>query len=98
MKKRTNKHMGTKLDDYLKVRLKKKSFKDKFEKERLNVSVGQMVQRIAKKNNLSIRALAKKMGSSLSQVQRLMEDKNVTLNTLKKFADATGKKLEIVLK
>lgn len=93
--KKSNHTVGTTLDDYLHDRLRKKSFKVKFEKAKLKVSVGQMVQRIALQNKLSLRTLAKKMGSSLSQVQRLMEDENITISTLRKFADATGKKLEI---
>jgi len=93
-----NEHVGSDVMEDLKKRLKDEKFKTKFEKQRLKVSIGQMVKRIAKEKKLSIRQLAEKMHSSVSQIQRLIEDRNVSLETLVKFANATGKKLEIKFK
>src|SRR5687768_12297750 len=92
MARKKNSRIGSDVMEDLKERLKSKSFKEKFEKQRLKVAVGQMVRRIAKEKKLSIRDLASRMDSSVSQVQRLFEDKNVSVSTLTKFAAATGKK------
>lgn len=98
MKKKTNPHIGSDFRDFLEGKLKNPSFRKEFEKVRLNLSVSAMVRRIMQHQRLSLRALAKRMQSSISQVQRLLNDENVSLETLAKFATATGKKLFINLK
>lgn len=93
-----NKYVGRSLDDVLKVKLKDDSFRRKFEKARLEISVGQMVRRIMKHRKLTVRQLATKAGISKEQVQRLKADKNVSLDTLAKVAAATDKKVVIDFK
>lgn len=98
MKKKSNPHVGSDFKDYLDEKLKNPSFRKAFERARLNLAISAMVRRIMKHKNLSVRALAKRMKSSISQVQRLLDDENVSLDTLNKFAEATGKKLSIEIK
>lgn len=98
MRTRKNPYRGTNLDDFLKEEFKNPRIKKGAEEMRLKLAVGRMVRRIAKQQRLSFRALAKRMGGSISQIQRLMSDENVNLDTLTKFAVATGKKLHIELK
>lgn len=57
-----------------------------------------MVRRILKHKKMSLRALAKKMDSSVSQVQRLIQDDNVSLDTLARFAAATGSNVSVQIK
>lgn len=90
-----NPHKGADFSDFLKEELKDPAFRREFEKARLNLTVGATVRRIMKHHKLSVRALAKRMQSSVSQVQRLLDDENVSLETLAKFAAATGKKLSV---
>lgn len=98
MKLLKNPYRGTNLNDFLKEEFKDPKIKKGAEEMRLKLAVGRMVRNIAKQQRLSIRLIAKKMGGSLSQVQRLMNDENVNLDTLTKFAIATGKKLYIEMK
>lgn len=98
MKKTSHKHAGSDFKDFLNDKRGDPSFNREFVKARLNLSLGAMIRRIMKHKKLSIRALAKKMKSSVSQVQRLLNDENVNIETLTKFAAATGKKLSIDLK
>lgn len=95
MKKKSNPHVGSDFKDFLAEQLKSPAFRREFEKARLNLSVGATVRRIMRHHKLSVRALAKRMQSSVSQVQRLLDDENVSLETLAKFAAATGKKLSV---
>lgn len=98
MKKTSKKHLGSDFKGFLDEKLKDASFKREYEKTRLNLSLSVMVRRIMKHKKLSIRTLAKRMKSSVSQVQRLLSDENINLDTLAKFAAVTGKKLSINLK
>ena len=98
MKLKKNPYRGTNLDDFLKEEFKNPAIKKGAEQMRLKLLVGQMVRRIVKQQKLSFRSLAKRMGGSISQIQRLMSDENINLDTLAKFAVATGKKLHIEIK
>jgi len=95
---KTNPHRGSSFNDHLREELKDPEFRREFEKARAEIVIGQMVRRIVKQKRLTIRQLAKRMKSSVSQVQRLMSDANVSIDALAKFAAATGKKLSIQLK
>lgn len=95
---RTNPHRGSSFSDFLKEELKDPEFSREFQKVTAEIMIGQMVRRIVKQKRLSIRQLAKRMRSSVSQVQRLMSDANVSIDALARFAAATGKKLTIQLK
>ena len=96
--RKTNPHRGASFGDFLAGELKDRDFKREFEKVTTELLVGQEVRRIAKEKHLSIRELAKRMRTSLSQVQRLMNDANVSIDALARFAAATGKRLSIELK
>jgi len=96
--KPNKKHVGSDFQDFLQEKLKSPSFRRGFEKARLNIVVGSMVRRILKHKKMSLRALAKKMDSSVSQVQRLIQDDNVSLDTLARFAAATGSKVSVQIK
>lgn len=93
-----NPHKGSSFSDFLKEELKDPAFRREFEKAVAEIRIGQMVRRIVKQKKLSIRGLAKRMQTSISQVQRLMNDANVSVEALARFAAATGKKLSIDLK
>lgn len=93
-----NPHKGSRFSDLLKEELKDPVFRREFEKAATEIKIGQMVRRIVKQSKLSMRQLAKRMGTSLSQLQRLMNDENVSLESLARFAAATGKRLSINLK
>ena len=90
MKILKNPYRGSKLEDFLKEEFRDPEIRKGAEQMRLKLAVGRMVRRIAKQKKLTIRALAKRMGGSISQIQRLMNDENVNLDTLSKFAVATG--------
>ncbi|MCP5468835.1 MAG: helix-turn-helix transcriptional regulator [Deltaproteobacteria bacterium] len=79
----------------LRKNLKSVTFKEEYEKARLQLAIGQATRKIAKQKSLSVRTLAEKMNASPAQVERLFNDKNVTMDTLTKFAIATGKTLSI---
>ena len=96
--KLNKKYVGSDFQHFLQERLKNPSFRREFEKARLNIVVGSMVRRILKHKKMSLRALAKKMDSSVSQVQRLIQDDNVSLDTLARFAAATGSKVSVQIK
>lgn len=95
---KTNPHRGSSFSDFLKEELKDPEFAREFQKVTAEIMIGQMVRRIVKQKRLSIRQLAKRMRSSVSQVQRLMSDANVSIDALARFAAATGKKLSIQIK
>ena len=97
-KTKCNKHIGSSFGDFLKTKLTHEEFKREYEKARLNIAIGETVKRILKEQKLSIRKLAKEMKSSASQVQRLLDDQNISFDTLAKFAAATGTKIEINIK
>ena len=90
-----NIHEGAKLEDFLKEEFKDPEIKKEAEAIRLGLEIGQMIKRIIKQQKLSFRTLAQKMGGSLLQVQRLINNDNVNLNSLSKFAIATGKTLRV---
>lgn len=98
MPKNKNTHVGSDVFADLKKNLKSPSFKEEYQKARLQIAIGQAARAIAKQNNLSVRGLAEKMQASPAQVERLFTDKNVTIDTLAKFAAATGKTVSVHFK
>ena len=96
--KKTNPHRGSSFSDFLQDELRDPDFRREFEKVTAELMIGQAVRRIAKQKRLSIRQLAKRMKTSVSQVQRLMSNANVSIDSLARFAAATGKRLLIELK
>lgn len=96
--KKTNPHRGSSFADFLAKDLKDPKFQREFSKATTELLVGQTVRRIAKEKRLSVRELARRMKTSISQVLRLMNDANVSIEALARFAAATGKRLCIELK
>lgn len=96
--KKTNPHRGSSFADFLGKDLKDPKFQREFAKATTELLVGQTVRRIAKEKRLSVRELARRMKTSISQVLRLMNDANVSIEALARFAAATGKRLCIELK
>ena len=96
--RKKNPHQGSSFSDFLKGDLKDSVFRREFEKATAEIKIGQMVRRIVKQKKMSIRELAKRMKTSVSQVQRLMDDANVSIDALARFAAAMGKRLLINLK
>ena len=96
--RKKNPHKESSFSHFLKRELKDPAFRREFEKASAEIKIWQMVRRIVKQKKLSIRQLAERMQTSVSQVQRLMSDANVSLESLARFAAAIGKKLSIALK
>lgn len=96
--KKANPHRGSSFSEFLKEELKDPEFRREFERATAEILIGQTVRRIAKEKGLSIRKLAARMKTSISQVRRLMTDANVTVEALARFAAATGKRLSIQLR
>lgn len=93
-----NPRLGSKFSSFLKKELKASVFREQFDKVRLQLAIGDKARQIALKKGLSIRVLARRMETSVSQVTRLMNDKNISLETLSRFAAATGAKLNVELR
>ena len=93
-----NTHRGSSFSEFLKEELKDPEFRREFERATAEILIGQTVRRIAKEKRLSVRELARRMKTSISQVLRLMNDANVSIEALARFAAATGKRLSIELK
>jgi len=96
--KKHNPHRGSSFSEFLKEELKDPEFRREFERATAEILIGQTVRRIAKEKRLSVRELARRMKTSISQVLRLMNDANVSIEALARFAAATGKRLSIELK
>lgn len=94
----TNPHIGGDALKDIDSWLKNDEFRAEYERVRQQITVDVAVKRIMKHQKWTVRTLAKKMGTSLSQVQRLTEGKNVTIDTLSKFAAATNSEFKINLK
>lgn len=92
-----NHHWGRSVDQVLKDKLKDKSFREAYVRARAELELAHAMRTIMAQRKISIRALARRMNSSVSQVQRLMDDriKSFNVDTLVRFAAATGRKLHI---
>jgi len=83
------------LDDFLGTEGKREEFEAVAIKEVLAWQIAEAM----KKNNLSRKRLAERMGTSRSQVGRLLDPKdgNVTLTTLQRAARIVGRSLRLEL-
>ncbi len=93
-----NIHIGSDVLADLKKRLKSPIFKEEYERARLQLAIGKEARKIAREKKMTVRHLAQKMHASPAQVERLFNDQNVTLDTLAKFAVATGKTVSVEFK
>ena len=95
MKKEENLYLGSRFENHLKEKFKNPEFKIAFDQARLKRKLSQKTRTLMKLRKMSIRKLAQKMDTNISQVQRLINEENVSIDTLVRFATAIGKKLVI---
>lgn len=88
-----NKHIGTTFDDFL----EKEGLLAEVEANAIKRVIAFQLADLMQKENLSKSAMAKRMKTSRSSIDRLLNPQNesVTLQTLERAALALGKKLEI---
>ncbi len=92
---KNNKHIGSNFDDFL----KEEGILEEIEVTALKSILAYLLQKEMDKKAISPNEMAKKLGTSLSGLARLLDPNNqsVTLLTLNKAASLLGKKLEIRL-
>ena len=80
--------------------LKSPKFAVHFRKEKERLNLAERLRGAMTKAHLSIRKVANLMGTSKSQVERIISDPeaNIGLDTLIKFASVVGRRLEISLR
>lgn len=80
--------------------LKNPQFAVLFRKEKERLRLADRLRTAMTKSHLSIRKVASQMGTSKSQVERLINDPeaNIGVDTLIKFAAVVGKRVEIDLR
>ena len=95
MKKRKNRHIGGRFDDWLK--------EEGIYEEATNASIKKVVawqiQQAMEKQNLTRTEMARRMATSRVQLNRLLDPDNdsVTLGTLSRAATAIGRRLRLEL-
>ncbi|MBI2083131.1 MAG: helix-turn-helix transcriptional regulator [Deltaproteobacteria bacterium] len=84
----------------LKQDLKDPKFEASFRKEKSRLNLADRLRRALGQSHLSIRNIASRMGTSKSQVERIISDPeaNMGIDTLIKFASVVGRKVEIRFK
>ena len=86
------------LDDHLKELMKNPKFRKEWEDSEVEFQLGCKLIDARLKRNLSQRQLAKKVGTSQSQIARIEGmDANPSLHLLKRIATALNSKLQISL-
>ena len=95
MAKRRNKHLGSSFDEFLRSEGLYEEVTSLAWKRVLSWEVAEAM----KKEGISKSEMAKRMGTSRSQLERLLdpENPNVLLDTVQKAASAVGKQLTIGL-
>jgi len=90
-----NKHLGSSFDDFL----EEESLRAETEAAAIKRVIAYRIEMEMKRANLSKSALAEKMHTSRSALDRLLDPSNVsvTLQTLERAALALGKNLKIEL-
>ncbi len=90
-----HKNIGDSLDDFL----KDEGLIDEVEVTALKRVIAFQIKELMKKENLSKADMAKRMATSRSSLERLLDpiNESVTLHTMKKAASALGKRLRIEL-
>lgn len=93
-----NPYAGENFRTYLRKRLKNPEYRRHYELARARLKLQMKIQETAKRKHLSIRQLAKRMGTSGTQIQRLLDtetEKDFRLGTLVRISQALGKELVI---
>jgi antitoxin HicB len=95
MKKAKNPHWGSTLDEFLDEEGTREAFQAVAVKEVLAWQITEAM----KAQGLSRKRLAERMGTSRSQIGRLLDPKdgNVTINTLQRAAELLGRKVRLDL-
>lgn len=80
--------------------LKSRKFAVHFRKEKERLRLAERLRGAMTKSRLSVRRVARLMGTSKSQVERIINDPeaNIGLDTLIKFASVVGKRVDITLR
>ncbi len=80
--------------------LKSPKFAVHFKKEKERLRLAERLKGAMVKSHMSIRKVASLMGTSKSQVERIISDPeaNIGLDTLIKFASVVGRRVEISLR
>lgn len=88
-----NKYLGSNFDDFL----EKEGLLAEVEATAIKRVIAFQIMDMMQKHNLSKTAMAKRMKTSRSSIDRLLDPKNesVTLQTLERAALALGKRLQI---
>jgi len=92
---RKNKHIGSTLDDFL----EEEGVLEAFEARAIKEVVAWQLQQAMKQRKLSKARMAAAMGTSRTQIDRLLnpDDGNVTLATLQRAAIVVGRKVRLEL-
>jgi predicted XRE-type DNA-binding protein len=95
MTKAKNPHWGTSLEDFL----DKEGAREAFQAIAIKEVLAFQIEEAMKAQKLSRRRLAERMGTSRSQIGRLLDPKdgNVTLTTLQRAAELLGRKVRLDL-
>lgn len=90
-----NPHWGSTLDEFL----KEKGTREAFQAVAIKEVLAWQLAKAMKARGLSRNRLAKEMGTSRSQISRLLDpsDGNVTLVTLQRAAEMVGRKVRLEL-
>jgi antitoxin HicB len=88
-----NKHIGSNFDDFL----EEEGLLAEVEANAIKRVISFQIAELMKKHNLSKAAMAKRMDTSRSAIDRLLDPQNesVTLQTLERAAIVLGKRLQI---
>jgi DNA-binding Xre family transcriptional regulator len=94
-KRKTNPHRGSSLDDFL----KEEGVFEKMQATAIKEVLAWQIARAMEARKLSRKGMAEAMGTSRSQISRLLDPKdgNVTLSTLERAARIVGRKVRLEL-
>lgn len=92
-----NPYIGRTVGKVLHEKLKNKEFQKAYLKTRAELDLAREMKLILMRKKIGLRALARRMRTSISQAQRLTDEhiKSFNVDTLVRFAVATGTKLQI---
>jgi len=90
-----NKNIGSNFDDFL----KEEEILDEAQEAAIKKVLAYQIEQAMKEHNITKTDMAKRMNTSRCSLDRLLDPSNesVTLLTMKKAADAVGRKLKIEL-
>jgi antitoxin HicB len=95
MKRTKNPHWGSRLDEFL----DEEGTREEFQAVAVKEVLAWQITEAMKAQGLSRKRLAERMGTSRSQIGRLLDPKdgNVTINTLQRAAELLGRKVRLDL-